>query len=487
MELSAKTKIDDLLEKYPFMMDFFVNRAPQFKLLQSTVMRKTVGKVATLSQVATVGGIALDRLLSEVAGKIRAETGEEVVISTDGAAIPEVSGARQEILKGIIKDLHKGVDMSLLKKRFHDLIKDIDPTEIAKMEQRLIEEGMPESEIKRLCDVHVEVFKESLEKHDIPAAPPGHPAHTFMKENRAAEEITNTIALILNKIRDSRDVELFKQNQKDLEGLLERLSGINLHYLRKENQLFPVLETHGITGPSEVMWAIHDDIRKMLKNAKRQVAEVKVPEALATIQSLTKAVNDMVYKEEHILFPMTMELLSEPDWIKVRKGEEEIGYAWVMPDEGWMSGSGTVSPKELVTAGGGSLNLETGHLTSEQVNLILKHVPLDLSFVDDNDEVLYYSQIKDRIFPRSPGVIGRKVQNCHPPRSMHMVQRILDEFRAGTKDVADFWIQINGRFIYIKYYAVRDDSGTYKGTLEAVQDVTEIQKITGEKRLLDWA
>ncbi len=485
MELSARTKIDDLLKKYPFLTDFLVARAPQFKLLQSTLMRKTVGKVATLSQVSAMGGIDLDQLLSGIAGKIRTETGEEVVISTEG---PEMSAGpgRHEVLKGIIRDLHKGVDITILKKRFHDLIKDIDPSEIAKMEQKLIEEGMPESEIKRLCDVHVAVFKESLEKKAAPTPPPGHPVHTFMKENRAAEEILNKAALILNKICDSRDTELFIQYQKELEGLLEDLASINLHYLRKENQLFPVLETHGITGPSEVMWAIHDDVRTMLKNAKRQVAETRVPEALTTIQDLLKAVNDMIYKEEHILFPMAMEMLSEADWLKAGKGEEEIGYAWIRPEKGWMPGAETVSLRDVARASGEGLNLKTGRLTPEQVNLVLTHLPIELSFVNEHDEVEYYSQTRERIFPRSPGVIGRKVQNCHPPKSLHMVQKILDEFRAGKKDVADFWIQMNDRFIYIRYFSVRDSEGNYKGTLEAVQDVTDIRNLTGEKRLLDW-
>ena len=125
-------------------------------------------------------------------------------------------------------------------------------------------------------------------------------------------------------------------------------------------------------------------------------------------------------------------------------------------------------------------------MTVEQVNMMLKHLPVDISFVDENDEVRYYSATKDRIFPRSPGVIGRKVQNCHPPKSFAMVQKILDEFRAGRRDKADFWIQMKGRFLLIQYFAVRDEQGVYKGTLEVSQDVTDIRKLEGQKRLLDW-
>ncbi len=484
MELSADAKIGELLKKYPFLLDYLVKRSPKFRMLESKVMMKTVGKVAPLSHVASVGGIEIEELLSGIAAEIRARTGEDVVVRRGAAAAaPGGEIGRQEILKGIIRDLHQGVDMAVLKQRFHELIRDIDPSEIARMEQKLIEEGMPESEIKRLCDVHVEVFRESLGQQEAPAAPPGHPLHTFMKENRAAEDIMRGITQILEKLCDSPDKELFTQHQKGLSELLERLSDINLHYLRKENQLFPILEVHNISGPSEVMWALHDDIRQMLKYAKEQIGGLQVPLVYGTLKYLLKSINDMIYKEEHILFPMAKEMLTDADWQKVRQGEEEVGYAWIRPEGEWMPGAGAAAVEGRPAE---ALNFDTGRLTPEQANLILTHLPLDLSFVNEDDEVVYYSQTKERIFPRSPGVIGRKVQKCHPPKSYHMVQKILDEFRAGTKDVADFWIQMKGRFLLIRYYAVRDAEGKYKGTLEVSQDATEIRKLEGQKRLLDW-
>lgn len=487
MELSAKTKINDLLKDYPFLMEFFINRSPKFKMLQSTVMRKTVGKVAPLSHVAHIGGIELPLLLKEIAVAIKEKTGQDVLIVEEGAEAGPIQDAemRQEVLKDIIRDLHKGVDMAVLKQRFYELIKDIDATEIAKMEQKLMEEGMPETEIKRLCDVHVEVFKEALGAQEAPSAPPGHPLHTFMKENRAVEGIVHEIKGIMEKLCDTPDKEVFRQHRKDMGGLIERLSDINLHYLRKENQLFPVLEKHGISGPSEVMWAIHDDIRQTLKYARAQITELQVPLVYGTLKYLLQSINDMVYKEEHILFPMAMEMLAEADWIKVRQGEEEVGYAWVEPEKGWLPGA--EAPAEAGAAvEPGAVDLSTGRLTREQVDLLLTHLPVDISYVDENDELVYYSATKERIFPRSPGVIGRKVQKCHPPKSFHVVQKILDEFRAGKKDVADFWIQMKGKFIHIRYFAVRDSGGRYRGTLEVSQDVTDIRKLEGEQRLLDW-
>jgi DUF438 domain-containing protein len=487
MELSGQTKIDDVLKTYPFLMDFFIQRSPKFKMLQSTVMRKTVGKVAPLSHVAHIGGIELELLLSEIAAEIKKTTGEEVVISKekDPSGPVEDAETRQEILKDIIRDLHKGVDMAVLKQRFYELIKDIDATEIAKMEQKLMEEGMPESEIKRLCDVHVEVFKEALGEQEVPSAPPGHPLHTFMKENRIAEGIAQEMKGILETLCDTPEKEVFRQYKKGLLKLIDRLSDVNLHYLRKENQLFPVLELHGISGPSEVMWAIHDDIRQTLKYARAQVSELQVPLVYGTIKYLLQSVVDMIYKEEHILFPMSIEMLTDSDWVKVKQGEEEIGYAWTGPEEGWSPGV-KVLPSGEKPAASGALSMNTGHLTLEQINLLLTHLPVDISFVDEKDEVAYYSATKERLFPRSPGVIGRKVQKCHPPKSFYMVQKILDEFRAGKRDVADFWIQMKGRFIHIRYFAVRDAHGNYRGTLEVTQDVTDIRKLEGEQRLLDW-
>ena len=197
----------------------------------------------------------------------------------------------------------------------------------------------------------------------------------------------------------------------------------------------------------------------------------------------------MIYKEEKILFPMTLEILDERDWARVKCGEEVVGYTWVRPgaeeepsqpfpaEELKMTDYSKLSQK---------LNLDTGALTPELVNLILKHMPLDMSFVDENDAVLYYSDTPERIFSRSPAVIGRKVQNCHPPASVHIVEKILKAFKAGTKDTAEFWITLKGRFIHIRYFAVRDKSGAYKGCLEVSQDVTAIRSLHGQRRLLDW-
>jgi DUF438 domain-containing protein len=449
MDLSPKTKVNDLLSQYPFLKDFLVKLNPEFKMLDNPVMRKTVGRLASLGKVAMIGGMDVKKLLDDIAGKIKKETGVAATISYSEESADEQE-VRLETLKGIIKELHAGKDAGSQKKKFEELIKDVAPWEIAQMEQRLIAEGMPETEIKSLCDVHVQVFKEALEHKTVPGLPAGHPVHTFMLENRAAEDILKEA----EKIKD-----FIKEKDKLLE-ILDRLGRIDKHFSRKENQLFPIIETKGVTGPSKVMWALHDDIRAFIKDVRKRVVDNKM-ETVA-VEALSKMINDMIYKEEHILFPMALETLSEEEWAKVRRGEEEIGFAWIKPEALWKPAAGSF-PQALFSEKIGSLNLDTGQLTAEQVNLVMTHLPVDISFVNENDEVAYYSASPERIFPRSPGVIGRKVQNCHPPKSVGMVEKILSEFKAGTKSVADFWIQMQGKFILIKYFAVRDADGKYRG------------------------
>jgi hypothetical protein len=488
MKLNAKTKIDDLLTAYPFLLDFLISKSPKFKHLENPLMRKTIGKVATLAQAAAAGQIDLEELISGIARRIREKTGETVQDGVDNSS-PETSGplsdpaAREEALKAIIRDLHQGEDMESLKARFRTLIQDVSPSEIANMEQSLIEEGMPESEVKRLCDVHVAVFKEALEKQEIPEAPAGHPVHTFIRENRAAEEIMDKIDALLTELGIPPEIKSFQNSHKDLAHLVDRLAEINRHYLRKENQLFPLLEAHNISGPSQVMWAIHDDIRALIKKTRNQIAGMQAVESINTLQDLLSTIREMIYKEENILFLMSLDTLSESDWVKVRQGEEEIGYAWIEPEGDWQP---KAEADEERAAAPEKIGLDTGYLPKDLINLLLTHLPVDLTLVDENDRVAYYSAGKERIFPRSPGIIGRQVQRCHPPDSIHIVNKILDEFKTGKKDAAEFWIQLGGKFIHIRYFALRTAEGVYKGCLEVSQDVTRIRQLEGEKRLLDW-
>jgi DUF438 domain-containing protein len=360
------------------------------------------------------------------------------------------------------------------------------------MEQELMNEGLPAEEIKRLCDVHVEIFKEALEEQDRPEPPPGHPIHTFMKENRASEKIMSETSMLLGRITQPPEQKAFEKHSQALRSLIERLSEIDTHYTRKENQLFPMLEDHHFTGPSQVMWSLHDDIRAQLKQAREAFAHRDPVQTVSSLKEAIQTIRDMIYKEEHILYPASLDMLTQKEWIKVKEGESDIGFAWVVPDKGWPeeiieeTPEETAEPAEVLKDVAGALGLDTGRMTLEQINLLLTHLPVDLTFVDEDDRVAYYSEGPERIFPRSPAIIGREVRNCHPPKSVHLVNKILDAFKSGSKDTAEFWIELGGKFIYIRYFAVRDVRGYYRGTLEVSQDLTEIRKLEGQQRLLDW-
>jgi len=496
MDINAKTKIEALLKQYPFLLDFFISLSSKFENLKNPIMRKTMGKVATLEMAASIGGLKTGALISALTAEIDSQRGK-AEDSNELAYAPQdqiVTGPkeRREALKEIIRDLHNGEDMEVLKQRFKELVHGVEAPEIAKIEQELMNEGLPAEEIKRLCEVHVEIFKEALEEQDRPEPPLGHPIHTFMKENRASEKIMSDISILMGLLGHPPNPEAFAEHRQALGALIEQLSKIDIHYTRKENQLFPMLEAHHFTGPSQVMWSIHDDIRAHLKQTREAFAKNDPVQTVTSLKEAIQAIRDMIYKEEHILFPTSLDMLTDREWIKAKEGEAAIGFAWVEPEKGWPqeilaeTEEAVPEPEEILQDVAGALGLDTGRMTMEQINLMLTHLPVDLTFVDENDRVAYYSEGPERIFPRSPAIIGREVRNCHPPKSVHIVNKILDAFKSGFRDTAEFWIELGGKFIYIRYFAVRDANGYYRGTLEVSQDLTEIRKLEGQQRLLDW-
>ncbi|MCE1159366.1 MAG: DUF438 domain-containing protein [Spirochaetia bacterium] len=413
-----------------------------------------------------------------------------------------IDPARQVELKKIIARLHGGEPASELKKEFAALIKGVSAAEVAAMEQSLIDGGMPVEEVQRLCEVHVQVFQQSLSLGKKPKELPGHPIHTMIEENRQARK--KAFALVAA----ARSWAWGIGAAGPAASALEDLAQIIVHYTRKENQLFPYLERDNFTGPSRVMWGKHDEIRARFAEARKALKDS--PKAFFKIaKSLASSIRKMIFMEEHILIPESARRLSEKDWAEIRLGEEAIGFAWVKPDSLYDAGlvlasrmnpgkpenRGETQPearmpespaKTSPERGEELLELATGRIAREVLDLALKTMPVDISVVDENDKVLYYSDAPHRIFPRSPAVIGRSVQNCHPQKSVDVVNKILKAFKNKEKSKARFWIEMGGRFILIEYYALYDAAGTYRGTLEVSQDLTELRALEGQRRLLDW-
>jgi hypothetical protein len=399
---------------------------------------------------------------------------------------------RQKVLKELIMELHSGKTVDEVKPRFQELIKDVSTHEITQMEQSLIMEGMPPEEIQRLCDVHASVFKGSIEDIHKPQKQeetPGHPMHTFKLENKELGKLINE--------RLKPDAESFGKDDSpdNLRALLKdvkELREVEKHYLRKENLLFPFLEKYGVTAPPKVMWGVDDEIRASMKEAEK-LLENYSGNAQAVIDKVNEAadrVSEMIYKEENILFPMAMDTISEDEWIKVGEGSEEFGYCLVGPVSKWKPVRVNVEKEardegEKPAGETAYVKFDAGILTPEEINAILNTLPLDMTFVDKTGAVKYFTQGKERIFARPKAIIGRKVENCHPPSSVHVVQKVVDDLMSGRKEHEDFWIRMGDKYVLIRYYAVRNADGEYLGTMEVTQDIKPLQEITGEKRLTD--
>lgn len=386
---------------------------------------------------------------------------------------------RKETIKKILAELHAGKSVEEVKELFADAFDGVSAMEISEAEAALIAEGIPIEEVQKLCDVHAAVFKGSIEDIHQAADPseiPGHPANVLKLENRFIKELLETrVKPNIAALPEEQAVEALKQALSDL-------AGIDLHYMRKENLFFPYLEKYGITAPPKVMWGVDDEIRQELKEAKSALfVDPADPRLKESLNNLTGKIIEMIYKEENILLPMLLDSLSEDEWKLIARESEELGY---MLDEVplW---DPVYTPKDArKDEGMGGISLPSGNMDKEELAAVLNTLPFDITFVDKNDEVKYFSEGKERIFPRTRTIIGRKVANCHPPASVAVVEKIVADLRSGRKDHEDFWIKKGNSFILIRYFAVRNDSGEYLGVLEVTQDIKPLQEITGEKRLM---
>jgi DUF438 domain-containing protein len=395
---------------------------------------------------------------------------------------------KKRIMKEIITELHKGLSVEEAKNRFEREIGSITSTEIAEVEQSLIDEGLSPDEIKKFCNVHALLFKSTLEKSTVKEKSPAHPIFLFELENREIEKVTGKIREIKNNV-GTYELDSLK---KELNALFNELKNIEIHYVRKEQLLFPYLEKYGFHGPSKVMWGKDNEIRDLLKNNFEEIKKISGKQELdkyfkANLDPLIEEVEGMIFKEETILFPTSLEKLAVDDWVEILKESDDVGYVFIeKPKEAAsliqeLKGAVTDEP----SIKDNMITFPTGKLEVNELMKILDKLPVDITFVDKDDRVKYFSNNKDRIFVRTRSVLGRSVQNCHPPQSVNVVEEIVTSFKEGKKDSVDFWINLNEKIVYIRYYAVRNDEGNYLGTLEVTQDITDVKKLEGEKKLLD--
>lgn len=398
---------------------------------------------------------------------------------------------RISALKEIIQHLHSGAAPELVRERLRAIVGETDAAEIMAMEQQLMAEGMPVEEVRSMCDLHSQVTRDLLVQiAPPPSVLPGHPIDTFRRENAALKDVIATMRKLFAEVAsqagnaDVREV-VFRLCQSTND-----LMDLDKHYQRKEHALFSCLERHGITGPSKVMWAKDDDARKLLKQMNESAHDcdpiaAAVQQFAPQAERALAAVEEMIFKEENILFPMSLQTFTENEWAEIWAASPQYGWCLVEPQTGYIppvsaNAATSAVPKD------GTIMMPTGHVSVEQLVAVLSTLPLDLTFVDAEDRVAFFSEGPDRIFARSKAIVGRKVQHCHPPRSADTVNKILDDFRAGRQNVAEFWINFQGKFVHIRYFAVRNPAGEYLGTVELTQDLAPLRQLSGERRLLAY-
>ncbi|MBC8059593.1 MAG: PAS domain-containing protein [Clostridiaceae bacterium] len=396
--------------------------------------------------------------------------------------------------------LREKISLEEAKKRMKASFDKITAEEFAIGEQHLQEYGITDDLLAEKMEDLLKIFEGILVSTEL-KLPKGHPIRTYMDE---ADQIKKVLA-------DMEDllVKIFIKNQW-LE-LYDKLSEISIHFSRKQNQLFPALERKGFDKPSKIMWTLDNNIKDIIRKSKDLLQQDNDKDFLSIQPEVIEMIQDMMVKEIEILFPTSIELLDAEDFAEMRSSDDEIGYCLIdnppafkaegLSEDNRSSDNNLDGNKELLKDlarvlqkhGISSevkehevLNVSQGLLTLKQINLIFKHLSVDLSYVDEKDIVKFYSDTKHRVFPRSAGVIGRAVQNCHPRESVANVEKIIAAFKSGEHNEAEFWLEMGGKFIYINYTAVRDDQGNFKGVLEMMQDVTHIRSLSGSQTLVSW-
>jgi hypothetical protein len=399
---------------------------------------------------------------------------------------------RKVKLKELILRLHSGENPNKVRAELIETLQQIPYGEVVEVEQELISEGLPADEVLKLCDVHGEVLNGHIDQSGAKSVPAGHPVDVFRHENQELLKVIENVQKHLGTLYAETEAG-FQGFVLKLLGYFNELMDVDKHYKRKEYLLFPYLEKYQITGPPKVMWGKHDEIREQIRGSIEILRNINlIKQDLEDAEGILftpvlKALEDMTKKEEEILFPMSLDVLTTEEWYEIHKQTLEFGFTLYDPETDWKPESIATDESEGVTLSHtGAVQLPSGSFTAEEIMAILNTIPVDMTFVDRDDKVKYFTQGKQRIFARNRSIINRDVRLCHPPGSVHIVEKIIEDFKSGKASHAPFWINMNGKFILIEYHALRNEKGDYLGTLEASQDLTELRKLKGEQRILSY-
>ncbi len=398
---------------------------------------------------------------------------------------------RKAHLKALILKMHEGWDTETVRQELMDTLSQIPYGEVVEVEQELISEGLPESEILKLCDAHSAVLKGNIDLSGMKIVQEGHPVDVFRKENAELLKVIKAAREVIGGMSD-KEGEGFPKQILGLRAFFNQLFDADKHYQRKEYLLFPFLESKGITGPPKVMWGKHDEIRDLVKGSIEVLQQDKLSaeEFRAVCELILEpalsGLEDMTVKEEQILFPMALDKLNEAEWYEVARQSIEIGFCLYDPPTQWKpSGAADFSVNDAQKSGS-HIQLPSGSFSAAELMAILNTIPVDMTFVDKDDKVKYFTQGTERVFQRNRAILNRDVRHCHPPASAHIVDKIIDDFKSGRQNRAPFWIKMGGKLIHIEYFALRGEQGEYLGILEVSHDVTRYRQLEGERRILSY-
>jgi hypothetical protein len=413
--------------------------------------------------------------------------------------LPEVDLDKLRVVLDIKEAYMSGaISLEEGRKRLREQVTKLRPYEIALAEQEL--KTIEDDECRKEDIQSMMLLFEEVMDTSRPDLPSNHPIMCYYRENDEMRKV----------LKEVERLAPYPVIKNEWLGIYDELAKWRTHLSRKQNQLYSILEQKGFDRPTTTMWLLDDFIRDEIRDTRKLIEEDKDAEFIAMQKTIVHDVLDLMEKEETVLYPTSLAMISPAEFEEMKSGDREIGFAFITlePEEkteeapaqensmassaGFGAELASLLNKYGYSAGGNAsadtvLDVATGKLTLEQINLIYKHMPVDISYVDENEIVKFYTDTEHRVFPRSKNVIGRDVKNCHPRTSVHLVEEIIEKFRTGEQDTVDFWINKGDLFIYIYYVAVRDENGRFRGVLEMMQDCSRIRKLEGSRTLLKWS
>lgn len=488
-KLDLNKTVYELIQEYPELIDSMAELG--FTEVRKTAMLHSVGRMMTIPNGAKMKNISMIDVVTalkekgfEIVGELEEEEPAGEVKTVDVSTTSRVGQ-----LKAYLARLGKGEDLESVRTDFVRNFKEVEASEIMEAEQEMIREGTPLSEVQRLCDLHSALFhgstteekianaekeveasvlrkkvqaelqkKEAFPQKDYTnknvraekmASVPGHPLYMFTRENEA-------LSSLLREYKETKDPSL-------LSGIRE----LSVHYAKKGDLLYPLLKVkYGVSGPSDVMWTVDDEIRDELGTLTKQ--KEHNAQWYEKVDAVLLRAEEMIYKEQNILFPICAVNFTTEEWYGIYRDAKDYAVCFGVEKEMWADAE-EAKPVETVLATD-EIVMPGGHLTLEQLTAMLNTIPMEITFVDAENINRFFNE-GEKVFKRPGMAIDREVFSCHPPKIEPMVRQIIDDFRNNRRDYVPVWMEKGGRTMLVKYMAVRDKNGKYIGTMELVQDM----------------